>query len=698
MRLRKLPHANYLTFILRYRLAIIGFITTVVLMSTFFIDIEFAHQDYKLWINGSRANNELIASKYPAYCVEKIEVTLPTEKWSETDIAKLRDFESRIRALSDVKAVHSLFESKQVYNRNLSPMQQMVQVYSLEDKSNAEVLKLIQNEPERFSRYLQDNKVSFYVMSSHVNDFKSIDTPLSYEIINDIDNEEFSQLILFAILLAMLSTMFAFVFKSFLPTILGIFFIYATGVITVALFQLFSSVAVTHISIIIVAMTISVMDFSYIYYKWHLYQRRFDARFVLYRVVSKTLKPIFWTSVITVVGIGSLVFVQSEILFSLGMNVALSAISGFILSFTLLPALLSFFEQDESQVMIQKSVHFFARQEARYRKQWLKLFLAASFGVFLYAFYQYVSHPVPVASSINNYQIKAVLDRKGFDHDRLMEQRWIELRLKEEFDSIASIQSAYSMIRAIHEQENPGEVFVLKEEDIDSYLFSIDLYGLKESLVEQGALILNIDLKEGANKAEVLRFLQDKGLIFQDRSSLLNLAKIESISTLWYAVFFVFFLIVLIIYGITRLREFAMIAFVVNAIPLVWFFAAIYFFHIALSMEILVAMIVTLALSSDATLHFISYYHDERHKPRSAELALETLFIAVGTPLVMGNIILALTFGALIFVPIETISNIGLYSSLLITLSLLTDMFILPVLFLSNIKANYAIKDYNHSL
>ena len=67
-------------------------------------------------------------------------------------------------------------------------------------------------------------------------------------------------------------------------------------------------------------------------------------------------------------------------------------------------------------------------------------------------------------------------------------------------------------------------------------------------------------------------------------------------------------------------------------------------------------------------------------------------------PLGMGNIILALTFASLIFVPVETIFNIGLYSSLLIVLSLLTDMFILPVLFLWGIKANRAIKDYDHTI
>jgi predicted RND superfamily exporter protein len=698
MRTNHLPHSGYLRFILKNRLLILIAVAVMVIVASFSINIEFSHQDQRLWINGSSAYNTLIENKYPSYCVEKIDVSIADEGWNAKTVAKLRAFEQRLRETSNVKEVHSLFESKQVENKKLSEYQQMVQVVSLDTSSDDEVVETIERMPESYEKYIDNDTVSFYVMSSEKNQFKDIDSPLKYTLTNKFSDQYFSQAILFVILMSILAILFTVVFKTFLPSILGAIFIYSTGVITVALFQLFSSVSITHISIILVAMTISVMDFSYIYYKWHFLQASSHPKHVLYRVVTKTIMPIFWTSVITVIGIGSLVFVESEILFSIGMNVAISAISGFILSFVMLPALFSYFHLDNAQITTRETAHFFANKEARYRKQWLRIFLAASLIVFFYALYNYVTKPIPVASSQNNHHIKAVLDRKGFDHEHLMELRWIETRLLEEFDSIEKISSAYTMIRSIHDQENPNEPFVLSEKDIDSYLFSIDLYGLKESLMEQGALVLHIDLKDNANKGDVLRFLKDKGLLFQDRSSLLNLAKIESISNLWFVVFLVLFLIVLVVYNMTKLRAFASIAFIVNAIPLVWFFSAIYFFDIALSMEILVAMIVTLALSSDATLHFIWFYYDKRHKPRTAELALELSFVYVGTPLVMGNIILGMTFGALALVPIETISNIGIYSSLLITLSLLTDMFILPVMFLSDIKSNQAIKDYNHSL
>ena len=186
------------------------------------------------------------------------------------------------------------------------------------------------------------------------------------------------------------------------------------------------------------------------------------------------------------------------------MNVLLSAVTGFVLSFTMLPTLLSFFSIKNPSV-IKDPAHYFATREAHYHKQGLKLFFAASLIIFGYALYSYLSKPIAVDSSMNNHQIKAVLDRKGFDHEQLMELRWIEQELHDAFSGVKRVTSAYSMIRSIYETEHPNTPFVLHQEEIDSYLFSIDLYGLKDSLMEHGALNLYIDLDENQSKTEVLR-------------------------------------------------------------------------------------------------------------------------------------------------------------------------------------------------
>ena len=66
-----------------------------------------------------------------------------------------------------------------------------------------------------------------------------------------------------------------------------------------------------------------------------------------------------------------------------------------------------------------------------------------------------------------------------------------------------------------------------------------------------------------------------QNFLIQDHSSLLQVAKMDSINTLFIVVFFVLALIMSIIYYMTRTIQFVWIALLVNAIPLSWFFAAI---------------------------------------------------------------------------------------------------------------------------
>ncbi|MDO9208591.1 MAG: hypothetical protein Q7T91_10120, partial [Sulfuricurvum sp.] len=662
------------------------FLMTLVAAATFLVKQDVSSQDGQLWIDGSTANRELLNKHYKSDYIHKVDVDLSNKKWNPQTVRELRAFEHALKSLPQVREVRSLFSYKYVQNSKINEEQQMVEVLSLEDASDDDTYHFLKENRQGYKKYFDKNHVIFYIVSNGPSELKAIKTPLSYSVSNDFINKNFNQVIIFGIVMGVLSLLYFIIFRSLLPILLGGLFIYSDGMLTIAAYQLFSTVSIMHVSIALIAMTISVMSFTYIYYKWHVLQRKFDAQFVLYRVISKTIVPIFWTSVISVVGIGILIFVDSHILYSIGMNVLLSSIIGFILTFTMLPILLSFFTLKNPKIFSQKSASSFASMETRYNKKGLYFLLLISSGVMLYSLYGHFMKPLSMESHVSTYQIQAMLAKKGSDYEQIIQLQRIEQQLMAKFDTVNQVSSAYSMIRSIHEQENPKELFVLKREDVDSYLFMIDMYGLEETLMEKGRLKLLIDLKEGSDKTDVLEFLRDKDLIFQDSASLLNLAKIESLTLLWSVVFFVLLLIVAVTYYITRLVPIAFIALIVNVIPLIWFYAAIHFFDIPISSEVLVAMIITLSLSSDATLHFINYYHMNRSKPRSAQKAFEASFIYIGTPMGMGNFILAVTFASMIFVPVPMVSNIGLYSSILILLSLITDIFVLPVLFLNTIK------------
>jgi len=697
MRYNKLPYSAYLRFLLRARVVVLVFLVTRLAAATFLVKQEVSSQDGQLWIDGSTANSELLNKHYKSYYIHKVDVDLSNKRWNPQTVRELRAFEQTLKSLPQVKEVRSLFSYKYVQNSKINDEQQMVEVLSLEDASDDDTYRFLKENTQGYKKYFDKNHVIFYIVSNGPSELKAINTPLSYSVSNDFINKNFNQVIIFGIVMGVLSLLYFIIFRSLLPILLGGLFIYSDGMLTIAAYQLFSAVSIIHVSISLIAMTISVMSFTYIYYKWHVLQRKFDAQFVLYRVISKTIVPIFWTSVISVVGIGILIFVDSHILYSIGMNVLLSSIIGFILTFTMLPILLSFFTLKNPKIFSQRSARSFASMETRYNKKGLYFLLLISSGVMLYSLYGHFMKPLSMESHVSTYQIQAMLAKKGSDYEQIIQLQRIEQQLMAKFDTVNQVSSAYSMIRSIHEQKNPKEPFVLKREDVDSYLFMIDMYGLEETLMEKGRLKILVDLKEGSDKTDVLEFLRDKDLIFQDSASLLNLAKIESLTLLWSVVFFVLFLIVAVTYYITRLVPIAFIALIVNVIPLIWFYAAIHFFDIPISSEVLVAMIITLSLSSDATLHFINYYHMNRSKPRSAQKAFEASFIYIGTPMGMGNFILAVTFASMIFVPVQMVSNIGFYSSILILLSLITDIFVLPVLFLNTIKTNHKLKEYKYT-
>jgi len=118
-------------------------------------------------------------------------------------------------------------------------------------------------------------------------------------------------------------------------------------------------------------------------------------------------------------------------------------------------------------------------------------------------------------------------------------------------------------------------------------------------------------------------------------------------------------------------------------IPILWFGVLITLFDIPLSMEMLIAMTISVGLASDATIHFAYKYFRLRYFGRSQKHTLEKLFFYAGIPVIIGSIFLIIVFASLWFSQIESLQLIGLYSALLISISLVSDLFILPVMLLS---------------
>lgn len=696
MKEEKLPYYSYISFLKRFRVILLILITLSIGLSTIYIKNGFVYSDKEMWLNGSKEYSKLLALKHPSLNVEKVIVDISTDGWSVEAIRKLKKLQFELMNKKEIISLNSLFSETNIYKNNINEKQSMVEIVSLYDVDNNDIYKEVLKYPKRFINFIDANKVTFYIISEEEVKFKECKCAYPLERFKVDTNTHIKDILLFSILFIILATSFSIAFKSILPTMLGVIFIFATTLLTVVLYQLISPSHITHISIVLLAVTVSVMDFVYIYYKWHIMQRRAKGNLILYRVITKTIVPIFWTTTISVVGIGSLMFVDSNILFSMGLNVALSSSVGFVLSFTLLPIMLSFFKENNPEIITKESVKFFADKEAHYDKKWLNLFLVASLIVSMYGVFMYFYKPMNVVTDTSGTQIQLALREEGLSKDTLLEIQNIQNLIKGKFKQIESYESAYTEIEKLYMQEFPGKVFDIENIDIDSYSFMFDLYDISKNIMTDNHLTLTIYLKDTQRKAEILSFIRDEDILIQDHLSLLQVAKMDSINTLMIVVLFVLILIMSIIYYMTKTFEFVRIALLVNAIPLALFFAFVMFLNIPISSDMIVAMIITVALSSDATMHFIFYYYNNRLKPRSSEKTLETSFLIIGTPLGMGNIMLILTFIALIFIPDKTVSNIGAFSSILIIISLCMELFVLPVLFLNRIQSNKSIKGYYH--
>lgn len=124
------------------------------------------------------------------------------------------------------------------------------------------------------------------------------------------------------------------------------------------------------------------------------------------------------------------------------------------------------------------------------------------------------------------------------------------------------------------------------------------------------------------------------------------------------------------------------VAFLASTIPMAWFAFGMYSFHLPLTLEVLIAMTISLGLASDATIHFAYKYWRARFNERTKKHSLEIVFFYASVPVIIGSLILAVTFYGLSFSTASTLQLIGRYSAVLILMSLAVDLFILPILLL----------------
>ena len=242
--------------------------------------------------------------------------------------------------------------------------------------------------------------------------------------------------------------------------------------------------------------------------------------------------------------------------------------------------------------------------------------------------------------------------------------------------------SLSTIINSLNDSNSQTEI--LDEDALEQALFYMDLYGLSEKYFDENSVNIVINISD-INKVELIEWLLHyKGieLYFVDNATLIGSAKYSQTVLLTSSLFSALLIIGLITGWIFRSKAMVFVGFTVNAIPIVWFGMIVTLLAIPLSLEMLIAMTISLGLASDATIHFAYKYFRFRYFGRSRKHALEKMYFYSAIPVIIGSIILITVFSMLYFSQVHSLELIGIYSASLIFLSLLTDLFILPVMLL----------------
>ena len=687
---------RYYKLIIKLRVAIIAVFGLIFLYLAVNMTTMLTHNDDELWLQGSTEFNRLLKKSHEKIYIQKLKLAVGNQPFSAKNISKLKLLHSNFDSVETIVKINSPLTHTIIYSNDNNDSSSIVGARTLYDNSIQDTSIALKESFTEFSQYYSSDKKTLYiyVFSSAPIDYETMYIPFDYDVIGLAEDENtFKDVMLFAILLTTLFILFSIAFRTIIPSMLGIVFISFNTLFTISVYQYIQPDVPLHVSILLVTIAVSIMDFVYIYYGWHIMQVSHNNNSSVYYIIMKTIKPIFWTTFVSVIGIGSLVFQNSIILQSIGYNVILSSSIAFILSFSLLVALLSFFNIENPYVITKNSSKFFADLEAKYERALLQVFLLFTGVMFIVSIVFTMINPSNIITKANDEVISLVLSADGLTHEGLRKLERFHHDITKRFeDNITNIISSYKYAKGFSKAYNPSVAFDVSRVNLDFIAFDFDLYGITNELIENSAHRITIYLEEDTiDKNTVLQWIRawdkENTTLLDDVNSLLSAAKYDTINHMIIVVLFILFLITFVIYHITKNRAFAFIALTVNIIPLVWFFSILTVLSIPLSIEILVAMLIMIALSSDATIHFLYYYHRHIRPRASNEHSLELSFIEVGTPIGIGSTILLITFSLLVFADISTISAIGIYSVVLIIFSLLADLFILPVMFIELIKS-----------
>lgn len=676
---------GYLEFVLIHRKKIILLFTLVAIFFINTLEPKFLSSDELFWLESSKETTKSSQYNFEHYKQSKLVVHIT--KFNDETKAQLQKLQQDLSVLPNVKKVSSIFSNDFIENESDSDNSRMPVVVNSTQLNSLKLKQLIKKSHNNYYNVVNKDFKTFYFFISATDsvDISKVRIPAEHEYIHFDYKVHWD--VLFIYLLIFAATMilaFKVLFRNYISSFTALFILTLSTILTFGTIILITGINTIHITMPFITISIALVEFLYFYYRWHVSQYKSNERDALRKMLNRNMAPAMWTSILTFLGLGSLVFIDSDIIKLLSLSVIVSSVVSYVLNLTVLPSILSHFTLRHAHVPYVKLGYLLSSSEIHYSKKFLFGFLSLIYLLFILGAVEiYSKNHSFFQLHVQNEQLELKIPYKQIDLNLIHSLENFKDDLQSRFgDGLGDVVSIASLVHSLNETNTQTDK--LNEEALLQALFYIDLYRLNDKYFDDNAVNVVVNLFD-INKLELLQWLQKYNnieLYFLDDATLFSLAKYDKILLLASSLFFALILIGIITGWIFRSFAMIFVGFTVNLIPIISFGVITALLRIPLSIEMLIAMTISLGLASDATIHFAFKYFRSKYFGRSQKHSLEKVFFYAASPVIIGSLVLVLVFASLYFSQVESLQLIGVYSALLIFISLLSDLFVLPVMLL----------------
>ena len=474
---------------------------------------------------------------------------------------------------------------------------------------------------------------------------------------------------------------------------------------------------------------IGIADAVHIYIIWLMYRKNgLDNKTSVQKTLEKNLVPIFLTSLTTSIGFASLAISKLIPIATLGIATASGAIIAFVLSVTLMPALLLLLNKD---VKISENINDNEKDyiiEDKYIKfsqfiikNDIKIVLITGFIFFVFALGLF---KVVVDSNTIRYFDKEVEIRKATeftmknltgpmayeivvdsgeknaikDPKFMREVQKFYDEYQNKFSEIRHMSSLLDVVKQFNKVMNGGKeefyTVPVSKELVAQYLFFYSMslpQGMEISDkmdIEQRLLRLTtrVDLVDTSKDLEMIKWAQDWWEKSDYSAKILGLTimfaymQSDVTDTLIYSISIALALVSVMMLIIFKNIRLLVIFLIPNVLPMILIVGIMGWLGMNIDIGVAIAGAIVLGVAVDDSIHFFYKYFDGKNKGLDIVNNLAYVYKFAGNAILFTTIILSLSF--MIFMKSEFAPNyaFGVVTAMALFIAFICDIFLLPAL------------------